>query len=91
MKWFLGGTRRDVLSKYQVAIFGRTAYERLNGTKCKQQTVEFGGKIHYHDNMKAKPQHDKLGDERFFKGGAQEKGWYSLRGCDSTSAWSSNV
>ena len=38
-----------------------------------REAIEFGGKIHYHDNVKAEPQDDKLGSDKFFKGGAQER------------------
>ena len=50
----------DVLSKYQVGDDGRTAYERLKGKKCQQETVEFGEKVHYRYNLKARSKDEQL-------------------------------
>ena len=59
------------LSKYQVGDDGRTAYERLKGKKSQQETVEFGEKVHYRYNLKARSKDEKLEvkwDEGFFLG-----------------------
>ena len=61
----------DVLSKYQVGDDGRTAYERLKGKKSQQETVEFGEKVHYRYNLKARSKDEKLEvkwSEEFFLG-----------------------
>lgn len=50
----------DLLSRYQVGDDGRTGYERLKGKKCKQEMVEFGEKVHYRYNPKAKAKDEKL-------------------------------
>ena len=33
---------------------------RLKGEKCQHETIEFGEKVHYRFNVKAKPKNDKL-------------------------------
>ena len=50
----------DVLSKNQVGGDGRTAYELLKGKKSQQETVEFGEKVHYRYNLKARSKDEKL-------------------------------
>jgi hypothetical protein len=61
----------DLLSRYVVGEDGRTGYERLKGKKCTTEAVEFGEKVHYKLNMKAKSKDDKMEakwDEGFYLG-----------------------
>ena len=61
----------DVLSTYQFGDLGRTAYERLDGKKCKQETVEFSEWVHYGHNLKEKSKDEQLEvkwGEEFFLG-----------------------
>ena len=59
----------DLLSKYNVGDDGRTANERLKGKKCQQETVEFGEKVHYLYNVKAKSKDEQL-EVKWRRGGS---------------------
>ena len=50
----------DVLSKYQVGDDGKTGYERWKGKPYRGEEIEFGEKIHYRENIKARPKQNKL-------------------------------
>ena len=50
----------DLLSKYQVGDDGKTGYERWKGKPYHGEEIEFGEKIHYRENMKARPKQNKL-------------------------------
>ena len=50
----------DLLSRFQVGDDGRTGYERPKGKKCKQEVAEFGEKVRYQYNLKAKAKDDKM-------------------------------
>ena len=50
----------ELLSRYLVGEDGRTGYERLKGKKYQGETVEFGEKVHYRLNLKAKQKDTKL-------------------------------
>ena len=50
----------DLLSKYQVGDDGKTGYERWKGKKFQQEEIEFGEKIHYRENLKARSKQLKL-------------------------------
>ena len=50
----------DLLSKYQIGDDGKTGYERWKGKRFQQEEVEFGEKIHYRENLKARAKQLKL-------------------------------
>ena len=73
MAW-LAEHAADVLQKYQVEDDGRTAYERLKGKKCQQETVEFGEKVHCRYNLKARSKDEKL-EVKWSEGFFLDKWW----------------
>ena len=50
----------DLLSRFHIGDDGRTGYERLKGKRCKEEMAEFGEKVHYRYNPKAKTKDDKM-------------------------------
>ena len=50
----------DLLSKYQVGNDGKTGYERWKGKPYRSEEIEFGEKVHYRLNLKAKSNREKL-------------------------------
>ena len=50
----------DLLSKYQVGDDGKTGYERWKGKRFQGEEIEFGEKIHYRENLKARAKQTKL-------------------------------
>ena len=50
----------DLLSKYQVGDDGRTGYERWKGKPFHGEEIEFGEKVHYRENLKARAKQNKL-------------------------------
>ena len=50
----------DLLSKYQVGDDGKTGYERWKGKPFHGKEIEFGEKIHYRENIKARAKQNKL-------------------------------
>ena len=51
---------KSVLSKYQVGDDGKTGYERWKGKPFHGEEIEFGEKIHYRENIKARAEQNKL-------------------------------
>lgn len=50
----------EVLSKFVVGTDGLTLDERWKGNNLTKEMVEFGEKVHYKLNSKAKPEGEKL-------------------------------
>lgn len=50
----------DVLSKYEVGLDGRTAYERSKGKPCTHEMVEFGERIRFKYSKGSRRQDEKM-------------------------------